>query len=59
MWHEYSDKIRDIATKYDLKIIKLHIHIGSENTPESWKGSAQVGLDMIEKFPDVVTFDMG
>jgi hypothetical protein len=31
-----------MAAKYDLKITKLHIHIGSENTPEAWKDSAQL-----------------
>lgn len=58
IWNEYTDQIQELAQEYDLKITKFHVHIGSENTALAWKSSAQVGLDILEKFPDVVTFDM-
>jgi diaminopimelate decarboxylase len=34
------------------------VHIGSENTALAWQWSAQVWLDILEQFPDIVTFDM-
>lgn len=58
IWYEYTDKIKELAKKYNLKITKIHIHIGSENTPESWTKSASTGLDLVEKFSDVDTLDM-
>lgn len=58
IWNEYIDKIVEQSWEYDLKITKLHVHIGSENTALAWQWSAQVWLDILEQFPDIVTFDM-
>lgn len=59
IWHEYIPQIKEIAKKYDLKITKIHIHIGSENTPESWTDSANIGLGFVEQFSDATVLDMG
>jgi len=48
-----------MATKYNLKITKIHIHIGSENTPESWVKSANIGLEFVEAFEGVEILNMG
>ena len=58
IWHEYIPEIKEIAKKYNLKITKIHIHIWSENTPESWTNSAVIWLDFVEQFEDVKTLDM-
>jgi diaminopimelate decarboxylase len=58
IWHEYIPKIKELSEKYNLKITKIHVHIGSENTPESWTNSANIGLDFVRQFPDVTTLDM-
>ena len=58
IWHEYIPQIKEIASKYDLKITKIHLHIGSENTPESWVNTANIWLDFIRDFSDVTTLDM-
>ena len=52
IWYEYIDQVLILAKKYNLKIVKIHIHIGSENTPESWMKSAQIWLDFVERFED-------
>lgn len=59
IWHEKIDEVKVLATKYDIKITKVHIHIGSENTPESWVESADIGLDFVSAFPDATIFNMG
>lgn len=59
IWHEYIPQIKELAQKYDLKITKIHIHIGSENTPESWTDSANIGLGFVEQFSDATVLDMG
>lgn len=59
IWFEYLDQVQAIATKYALKITKIHQHIGSENTPEAWVESAKMGLKICEQFPEVTVFNMG
>lgn len=58
IWHEYIDEIKETAQKNNIKITKIHIHIGSENTPESWVNSANIGLDFVLQFPDVTSLDL-
>ncbi len=58
IWHEYIDEIKEVSKKYDLEIIKIHIHIGSENTPESWTNSAVIWLDFIKQFETATCLDM-
>lgn len=58
IWHEYIPEIKWIAAKYNLEISKIHIHIGSENTPESWTKSANIGLDFIRQFETANCLDM-
>ncbi len=59
IWHEYIPDIKAECEKHNLTVDKIHIHIWSENTPESWVNSAKIGLDFVRQFPDVETFDMG
>lgn len=58
IWHEDILKIKKIAAEKSLKITKIHIHIGSENTPESWIQAADIGLWFVENFGKVDTLDM-
>jgi diaminopimelate decarboxylase len=58
IWHEKIDEIKKLAKKYNLKITKIHIHIGSENTPESWVNSANIWLEFVETFEDVTCLDL-
>jgi diaminopimelate decarboxylase len=58
IWHEYISQIKETAEKNNVKITKVHIHIWSENTPESWVNSANIGLDFVSEFPDVDTLDL-
>jgi len=58
IWHEKIPEIKEVVKKYNLEISKIHIHIGSENTPESWVNSANIGLDFVEMFENVDTLDL-
>lgn len=59
IWHEDILKIKKIAAENNLKMTKIHIHIGSENTPESWTNSANIWLDFVRVFWKVTCLDMG
>lgn len=58
IWHEYIPEVKEIADKYNLKIKKIHIHIGSENTPESWTSSANIWLNFVREFSSVSILNM-
>lgn len=58
-WHEKIEELHDIASQYDLKIVRLHTHIGSGSDPEKWSQVAQESLSMVRNFPDVHTLNLG
>jgi diaminopimelate decarboxylase len=37
IWHEYLEDVKTIAKRYDLRVTRLHSHIGSGTDPEVWK----------------------
>ena len=59
IWYEYVDSILDVSEKYNLKIVRLHTHIGSGGDPEKWQQTAMLSLNSIDRFPDVHTVDLG
>ena len=56
---EYIPQILEIAAKYDLKIIRIHTHIGSGSDPLVWQKAANMSIGTVHKFPDVHTLNMG
>jgi diaminopimelate decarboxylase len=59
VWHEYTDEAKGIAEKYDLKITRLHTHIGSGSDPEIWSDVAKMSLEYAREFPDVTVLNLG
>lgn len=58
IWHKKIQEIQAIAEEYDITITKLHFHIGSENTPESWVDSAELWFDILRDIETIEIFDM-
>ncbi|EMJ97734.1 diaminopimelate decarboxylase [Leptospira alstonii] len=59
VWHEDINKVKEIASKYDLKIFKVHTHIGSGSDPAVWRTVAQVSLDIAAQFPECRILNLG
>jgi len=59
IWHEYTDQVAEIAAKHQLKVTRLHSHIGSGSDPEVWKAVAEMTLAQADKFPHVHTVNLG
>lgn len=59
IWHEYLDAVKETAARHDLRITRLHSHIGSGTDPEVWKRVTVMTLDLVAKFPDVTTVNLG
>ncbi len=59
IWHEFIPQIFEICKKYNLKITKIHTHIGSGSDPEVWLKVAKMSLSTVEIFKDATCLDMG
>lgn len=59
IWHEYADEAARIAEDCGLTIECIHTHIGSGSDPEVWQKVAGMTLDLVRRFPDVTTLDLG
>jgi diaminopimelate decarboxylase len=59
IWHEAMGEVAALATRYDLRIHRLHSHVGSGTDPEVWKRCARMTLDLVASLPDVATVNLG
>jgi diaminopimelate decarboxylase len=59
IWHEYLGEVTSLAGRYDLKLTRLHSHVGSGTDPEVWKRCTRMTLDLAAKLPDVRAINLG
>lgn len=59
VWHEYIPQIKQIARVRNLKIVRIHTHIGSGSDPLVWKKVAEMSIGTVALFPDVKILNMG
>jgi diaminopimelate decarboxylase len=59
IWHEYLGDVKALAERFDLRITRLHSHIGSGTDPEVWKRTTRMTLDLVAKLPEVRVVNLG
>jgi diaminopimelate decarboxylase len=59
IWHEYLGDVKTVAERYDLRITRLHSHVGSGTDPEVWKRCTRMTLDLVAKLPQVGLINLG
>ena len=59
IWHEKIPEVLAKVSQYNLKVQKVHTHIGSGSDPEVWKAVASVTLEIAEKFPTASIVNLG
>jgi diaminopimelate decarboxylase len=59
IWHEHLSEVKAIAERFDVKITRLHSHIGSGTDPEVYKRVTRMTLDLASKLPDVGVVNLG
>ena len=59
IWHEHLGEVKAIAERFDIKITRLHSHIGSGTDPEVYKRVTRMTLDLAYKLPDVGVVNLG
>jgi len=59
IWHELLPQVKEIVTKYDLKVVRIHTHIGSGSDPAVWQRVSGLSLDLCREFETVQTLNLG
>jgi diaminopimelate decarboxylase len=59
IWHEAMGEVVALAKRHDLRIGRLHSHVGSGTDPEVWKRCARMTLDLVTALPQVETVNLG
>jgi len=59
LWNAYLPQALEMAKNADIRITRLHIHIGSGADPKMWGEVIKTALDIVRQMPDVATLDIG
>ena len=59
IWFEWADQVKAMATKYKLKVIRIHTHIGSGSDPVVWQEVSAASLALVKSFSEVHTLNLG
>lgn len=59
IWHAWAELARDRAQKHRMNIFRIHTHIGSGTDPEVWKQVAGASLQLMGRFPEADTLNLG
>jgi len=60
IWHGDFDAVVDLASEYNLTVVRVHTHIGSGSDAAVWQRVAKMSLDLCERLgPSVQTLNLG
>ena len=59
IYHDHIDEVKQVIKKYDLKLIGVHSHIGSEANLDHWLRIKNLTLDFAKQFDDIEFVDLG
>ncbi len=59
IWHDFLDEVVEIAATHELRIGRMHTHIGSGSDPDRWVVCAKISLEIAARLPEVTTLSLG
>lgn len=59
IWHSYLSDVKAMAERDNVRIARLHTHIGSGSDPEMWKRVTRMSLDIAAQLPHVILINLG
>ncbi len=59
IWHEHLGDVERVRQMHNLRITRMHTHIGSGSDPEVWNHCARMSLDIVAQLPEVATLSLG
>jgi diaminopimelate decarboxylase len=59
IWHELIPEVERLVEKYNLKVTRVHTHIGSGSDPAVWAAVSKYTLEYAERFPNCTIVNLG
>ena len=59
IWKDDLQEAKSLCKEYNLKVERIHTHIGSGSDPEVWQKVAGMSLDLVRSFESVTTLNLG
>ena len=59
IWKDDLEEARTLCKNYNLKVTRIHTHIGSGSDPKVWQKVAEMSLDLVRAFPSVRSLNLG
>jgi diaminopimelate decarboxylase len=59
IWHELLPAVKEIVAKHQLKVVRIHTHIGSGSDPLVWQKAADLSVSIVRQFPEATTLNLG
>jgi diaminopimelate decarboxylase len=59
LWHEYLPRALAFAHDNNVKLNRLHVHVGTGGDPAAWGGIMDAALAIAEQMPQVTSLDIG
>ena len=59
IWHEKLDEVQALARSFQLRLTRMHTHIGSGSDPQVWHRCAGMSLEIAARLPEVVRLSLG
>lgn len=59
IWHESIEAAREIVERHQLRVVRIHTHIGSGSDPLVWQKVSTMSLNLVRQFPLVTTLNLG
>ena len=59
IWKDDLEKARNLCKEYNLKVDRIHTHIGSGSDPKVWQKVAGMSLELVRAFPSVLSLNLG
>lgn len=53
------DEAAEIALKHNLKVVRIHTHIGSGSDPAVWQQVSGLSLDIVRRFVEATHLNLG
>jgi len=59
IWHAQLPQVKALVEEYQLKVYRIHTHIGSGSDPSVWQRVSALSLNLCKEFPDVRVLNLG
>jgi len=59
IWKDDLEEAKSLCKEYNLKVERIHTHIGSGSDPAVWQKVAGMSLDLVRSFPTVTALNLG